>query len=191
MIKVACHQPNFCPWLPYFYKMAMVDVFIILLNVQFEKNGFQNRYKTCNDKWVTNPVLSGTDKIINKEYTNGYSVATLNTRWIRLMRDTLDIKTEIVSDLDYGLKKTENLIANINANNGNIYVTNPDAKIKYLDEDLMIRSGIDIEYCKVPKHLNIHTFDAFEKFGIEGTRNILKTAKSVKRVEDEVLVATV
>lgn len=44
-MKVAIHQPNYLPWLGYFYKMAKSDVFVLLDNVQYEKNGLTNRVK--------------------------------------------------------------------------------------------------------------------------------------------------
>lgn len=171
-IRVACHQPNFCAWYPFFYKMAMVDVFIILTSVQFEKNGFQNRYRAGNGNWVTMPVSHGICAIKDKTYADGQNLAKLNMDWIRVIRDTLGIKTILVEDKSYGNKSTQHLIDNIK-NYGNVYVTNPDAKNKYLDEDLMRANGIDVEYCHVPKHLNKHTFDMFSEYGIIGSRNQL------------------
>jgi len=56
---VAIHQPNFLPWMGYFYKMAKCDVFIFLDNVQFSKNSFQNRVKIKTPQgaqWLTVPV---------------------------------------------------------------------------------------------------------------------------------------
>src|ERR1043165_5905453 len=42
---VAIHQPHYLPWLRYFEKIARSDVFVLLDDVQYEKNGFQNRNK--------------------------------------------------------------------------------------------------------------------------------------------------
>lgn len=58
-MKIAIHQPNFMPWLGYFYKMAQADVFVILNNVQYEKNGYTNRVKIKTAQgaiWLTLPI---------------------------------------------------------------------------------------------------------------------------------------
>ena len=47
---VSIHQPEFLPWLPFFDKMDMSDQFVLLDNVQFEKNYFQNRCKIRDGK---------------------------------------------------------------------------------------------------------------------------------------------
>jgi hypothetical protein len=58
---VAIHQPNFLPWLGFFHKMTQADVFILLDNVPFTKNSFQNRVKIKSaqgEQWLTVPVLT-------------------------------------------------------------------------------------------------------------------------------------
>lgn len=58
---VAIHQPNFLPWLGFFHKMMVADIFILLDNVPFTKNGFQNRVKIKSaqgEQWLTVPVLT-------------------------------------------------------------------------------------------------------------------------------------
>jgi hypothetical protein len=57
---VAIHQPNFLPWLGFFYKMLKSDIFVFLDNVQFSKNSFQNRVKIKSSQgaiWLTVPIL--------------------------------------------------------------------------------------------------------------------------------------
>lgn len=174
-MKVAIHQPGFIPWFPFFYKMAQADLFIILTYIDFEKNNTQNRYLLNEkEKWVTKSVKSGNCKIIEKEYADGTHLFSLNMYWINAIRRTLNIDTRIEFDYPTALTKTERLIDLIKHYGGTTYVTNSSAKDKYLDEKLMLESGIDIEYCIVPKHLQIHTFEAFEKYGIDGCQKQLR-----------------
>lgn len=42
-VTVAVHQPNYLPWLGYFYKIACSDVFIFLDTVQFARRGYTHR----------------------------------------------------------------------------------------------------------------------------------------------------
>jgi hypothetical protein len=59
-MMVSIHQPNYIPWLGFFHKMARSDVFVFLDNVQFTKNGFQNRSRIKGpqgEMWLTVPVL--------------------------------------------------------------------------------------------------------------------------------------
>lgn len=57
---VAIHQPEFFPWLGFFHKMSLVDTFVLLDTVQFEKNNWQNRNKVLiagRAEWLTIPVV--------------------------------------------------------------------------------------------------------------------------------------
>jgi len=42
-VLVGIHQLHYLPWLRYFHKIACSDVFVVLDNIQYNKNGFQNR----------------------------------------------------------------------------------------------------------------------------------------------------
>ena len=44
-MKVAIHQPQYHPWINYYRKIARADIFVYLNDVQFQKNGLQNRNK--------------------------------------------------------------------------------------------------------------------------------------------------
>ena len=79
-MTIAIHQPNFIPWIGYFFKISRCDVFVLLDNVQYTKNGFinRNRIKTPQgENWLTLPVIQsgkfGQDikdtQIVNKDYT--------------------------------------------------------------------------------------------------------------------------
>ena len=60
-MRVAIHQPNFCPWLGYFYKIRHADLFVLLDDVQFIKRGYihRNYVKTPQgQRWIGLPVLT-------------------------------------------------------------------------------------------------------------------------------------
>jgi WbqC-like protein len=42
-VRIAIHQPQYLPWLGYLDKLDRTDVFVLLDNVQFKKNEWQNR----------------------------------------------------------------------------------------------------------------------------------------------------
>ena len=62
MNVVSIHQPEHCPWIGYFFKIMKSDTHVVLDDVQFERNGWQNRnrIKDQNGKlfWVTVPTKS-------------------------------------------------------------------------------------------------------------------------------------
>ena len=56
---VSIHQPQYLPWFPYIHKIISSDVFIFLDNVDFQKNGLQNRNRILTSNgpsWLTVPV---------------------------------------------------------------------------------------------------------------------------------------
>jgi len=59
----AIHQPNFFPWLGYFHKMAVADIFVFLDAVQFPRTGsgtWVNRVRILlngRPAWLTCPVI--------------------------------------------------------------------------------------------------------------------------------------
>jgi hypothetical protein len=44
-MRIAIHQSHYLPWQAYFDKIARADLFVVLDDVQFTKNGWQNRNK--------------------------------------------------------------------------------------------------------------------------------------------------
>ncbi|OHC01691.1 MAG: hypothetical protein A3H23_04305 [Planctomycetes bacterium RIFCSPLOWO2_12_FULL_40_19] len=75
---VAIHQPQYLPWLGYLDKIDRAEIFVILDNVQFKKNEWQNRnrIKTAQGwQWITVPVLYKFPEKINEVRINN------NTNW--------------------------------------------------------------------------------------------------------------
>jgi len=208
-MRIAIHQPNFIPWFPFFYKMAMVDYFIIMDLVQFEKNGYQNRFRH-KGKWITKPVEGKKKPIIEKCYADGSSLLKVNMAWIYAIKETLGIQAEVtfsrnsssrnflksflgsptsrILDLLHDIQDRDRWWRGEKLEKRRItYVTNPLSKDKYLDEKYLESFGINIDYCKVPKNLHKSIFEMFEEYGIEGTKKQLPKYKIefYKKIQDK------
>lgn len=65
-MKITIHQPEHLPWLGLLAKIQQAEVWVVLDNVPFRKNYFQNRNKVLlggRPHWLTVPVASGTRNI--------------------------------------------------------------------------------------------------------------------------------
>jgi hypothetical protein len=59
-VIAAIHQPNYIPWLGYFYKIHACDVFVFLDNVPLSQGSFVNRNKvktSQGETWLTVPYF--------------------------------------------------------------------------------------------------------------------------------------
>lgn len=82
---VAIHQPNYLPWLGYFYKIAVADAFIFLDDVQFSKGSYINRVGILANgasRWLTVPVSTHLGDPINR-------VTAAKDSWAQSHLDTL------------------------------------------------------------------------------------------------------
>jgi hypothetical protein len=67
LTTVAIHQPQYLPWLPFLAKAAGADTFVFMDDVQFQKNGVQNRNQIKSSQgpvWLTVPVRASIEKCI-------------------------------------------------------------------------------------------------------------------------------
>jgi hypothetical protein len=72
---VAAHQPSFLPWLGYLDKMAKSDLFVVMDDLQYERQNFQNRNRIKIDTgvaWLTVPLYRGkqNDRLCDKVICN-------------------------------------------------------------------------------------------------------------------------
>lgn len=72
---VAAHQPSYLPWLGYLDKMAKADVFVVMDDLQYEAQNFQNRQRVklnSGAAWLTVPLERGNqgDRICDKRIAN-------------------------------------------------------------------------------------------------------------------------
>ena len=75
---VAAHQPHYLPWLGYLDKLAKADLFVVMDDLQFEAQNFQNRQRMRlpdGAAWLTVPLENGaqSDRIIDKRIDNSGS----------------------------------------------------------------------------------------------------------------------
>ncbi len=91
---VAAHQPAYLPWLGYFDKIARADAFVLLDDVQYEAQNFQNRNRiklATGAWWLTVPLRRRgrderiCDKLIADEGEGG------RHHWRRRSLATLDL----------------------------------------------------------------------------------------------------
>jgi hypothetical protein len=82
---LAAHQPAFLPWLGYLDKVAKADVFVVMDDLQYEKENFQNRNRVklnTGAAWLTVPLEKGaqSDRILDKRIVNN---ANPKEHWAR------------------------------------------------------------------------------------------------------------
>lgn len=66
---VSIHQPNYAPWLGYFYKISQSNLFVLLDDVQFSRGGYTNRVKIMRSGkavWLTQPVKHSFGRVISE-----------------------------------------------------------------------------------------------------------------------------
>ena len=167
---VTIHQPNFMPWYPFFQKMQDADVFVILKNCQFEKNGFQNRFN-IGEKWYTMSTKKGLEPICNKPYLNPHkdwekiknklpqytdvlcffddditdNLSQTNINIIRRISSLLGIETKIVEDFPTDKKSTSRLVELCQIHQATHYLSGPSGK-NYLNVDEFNKNNIEVIY---------------------------------------------
>jgi hypothetical protein len=92
-MKLAAHQAHYMPWLGYLDKLRRADVFVVMDDLQFEAQNFQNRNRVKLNQgpgWLTVPLERGaqTDRICDKLIQN---VASPKEHWQRRHWKTLEI----------------------------------------------------------------------------------------------------
>lgn len=136
-MKVAIHQPNFLPWLGYFYKMAKCDVFILLDNVQYEKNGPTNRVKIKTPQgslWLTLPIKRNFPQLIKEAELVNFTGQKENIiKALKLNYQKAEYFDFLFPELEEVLKKDWKYLSELNMN-----------LIKLIKEKLKIKTKLEV-----------------------------------------------
>jgi len=118
-MRIIIHQPEHFPWLGFFHKIQMADTFVVLDNVQFRKNYFQNRNKiktAVGWSWITVPVknsfgqkiseilIDPSNEVWKKKYWNAiylsYRKAPFFEKYAEIFKDILNKQWIYICDLN-------------------------------------------------------------------------------------------
>jgi hypothetical protein len=137
---LSIHQPEHCPWIGYFYKIKKSNIHVVLDDVQFERNNWQNRNrikdKQGNLFWITistkstgrlNTLINEKEIVLDKKWQNLY----LN----RLEHCYRNEKyfAEVFSLMDKFIRKNDGSLVNLNMSiiNYILAILEIDTKIIY------------------------------------------------------------
>lgn len=166
MCVVGIHQPNLCPRMSYFQKIAQSDVFVLLTQCQFSNSAFQHRfnvgadihtmrvensmrpltetrYKQPEIDWqrITEqfPVLHKFDNYIS------HNLCATNHAIILSACDKLGIKTLVTRDAQISLTGTARLVDICKQHRATKYLSGISGK-NYLDLSLFESEGIEVVF---------------------------------------------
>lgn len=165
-MRIAIHQPNFCPTKGYFDKIAAVDLFVIMIHCQWEKGKYQNRFHV-GEEWNTMSVNHGLEPIKEKVYTNHEKdwncitkrytklkafdellhpkLYVMNVSIIRHAMGLLNISTSTIFDVPTDLKGTERLVSICKRSNATEYLSGKSGR-NYLDLKQFEEAGIKVSF---------------------------------------------
>lgn len=91
---LGAHQPHFLPWLGYLDKLARSELFVVMDDLQYEAQNFQNRQRlklAAGPHWLSVPLLRGaqSDRICDKRIDN--TGRGSRHHWQRRMWRTLEV----------------------------------------------------------------------------------------------------
>lgn len=142
----AIHQPNFLPWLGYFYKIANSDIFIILDTVDIEigtSKAITNRTRIKTNtgvNWITEPIKKGDSKKIN-------NIEIINNNWKKKSLKTIYFQYNKSKFFDTIYPILEKII-NYNSNKLSDYNTNAIKVIcnfLNIDTEIILASELKVD----------------------------------------------
>jgi len=180
---IAIHQSQFLSWLPYWYKALKSDTFVVLDDVQFQKNGVQNRNQIKTPQgahWVTMPVSVSLGDAINEIRIADLSKYSDLEKTLRGNYSRAPFFKEVYETLEVVFQKK---IANLHALNDQLFyamlqLMGVSCNVKYSSQvsptqakgDLVleiIQACGEKEYVSGPGALGYMDLDKFKRAGIQ------------------------
>lgn len=148
--------------------MARADTLVLLTHCQFEKGGYQNRFK-YNGDWFSMSVNRGLDPIWKKKYFNPYDdwarikkrignpvlekfdicishdLVVTNQMIIWKLQRMLRINTTVITDWATQETGTDRLLEICQRLKATKYISGPSG-VKYLDVDKFKQANINVEF---------------------------------------------
>jgi hypothetical protein len=182
----AIHQLHYLPWLRYLEKMARADVFVVLDDVQYTKNGFQNRnkikhaggwmyltvptkarkgqrldrveiapaeawnarhWRAVQSSYGRAPYFREHAEALESIYARAWRrLDPLNWELLCYLRSALGIETPMVRSSELGPtgESTDRLVRICQAVGADRYYSGDYAAGAYLDQAVMLASGIEV-----------------------------------------------
>jgi hypothetical protein len=181
-MRLACHQPNYFPNQNYFDKIAACDLFIILDDVQFEKNGFTNRNRIPGDDkelWMTIPIIHKygqliKDVVIVKDYWKRKHYQTLECKYDKGKCEAIKSFFDYESDslIDWNIRSLKYVMSDLE------YITSSMLRIETRSTERLIdicnKVGADTYVSGIgsKKYMDM---ELFAKAGIEVEFMLIKT----------------
>lgn len=161
---ITIHQPEHLPWLGLFNKIAKADVFVILDNVQYEKNYFQSRNKilgTNGVQWINIPVNTKGHMSSNIATTE-ISLMGGNAKWKEKYLRTIQMSygkhayfDEVYPILEGALNTDSKYFCDINISIIKAFCDNLDIKPQYVRATTLnvdgLKSSLILDICKEMK----------------------------------------
>lgn len=118
MTKVCVRQPGYLPYIGFFKKIESSDVFVFLDDIQYEKNGFDNRNKIRTSEgfmWLTVPVNYKFGQFLNKiKIANNEDFCRKHRKAIKINYQKAAFFSEYWNDIESILSQKWELLIDLN-----------------------------------------------------------------------------
>ena len=159
---ISIHQPQYIPWIPYFSKIYQSNVFVFLDDVQYQKNGLQNRnFILCKNRptRLTIPVSCRFGYRINEVKIGDNNILKKHWQTIEQCYKKVNLFSEIMLFLHEIYQKKYTLLSELN-----IEIIKGILSFLSIDRELINSSDIEKQGTKsdlilcICKHVKADTY---------------------------------